>query len=301
MPRTVLITGATGTVSSALIDALSGGDARLRALVRDPSRAAELSSRGVDAVVGSLGDPDSLPVAFAGADDVWLLTANGPRAPEHSSNAVWAARQAGAERVVRLSAVGAAADAPTRSGRLHALADRELQESGLAWTILRPHFFMQNLLGSAPEIAGDGAFGLNMGGGRLGAVDARDVAGVAAAVLSQPPDRHHGRVYTPTGPRAISFAEMAATLGTVLGRPVDYRPVSDDEARAEMLGAGVPGWIAGMLVEYGRAYAAGRGDFTTNDVAEVAGRPPRDFAAFAREHAGAFRPAIPGISAADAS
>jgi uncharacterized protein YbjT (DUF2867 family) len=76
-------------------------------------------------------------------------------------------------------------------------------------------------------------------------------------VLSQPPDRHHGRVYTPTGPRAISFAEMAATLGTVLGRPVDYRPVSDDEARAEMLGAGVPGWIAGMLVEYGRAYAAG--------------------------------------------
>ncbi|MFC5819396.1 SDR family oxidoreductase [Nonomuraea harbinensis] len=291
MSRTVLITGATGTVSTALIDALEGADVRLRALVRDASRADGLRDRA-EVVVGDLGDPRSLAPAFEGVQDLWLLTPNSPRAPENSMNAVWAARQAGVERVVRLSVIGAAHDAPNRSGRLHALSDQELERSGLRWTILRPHWFMQNLLNETGDIAATGTFSLNVASSRVGMIDVRDIAECAARVLLDAPDRHHGRTYTLTGPRSLTFDEVAAELGRVLGRPVAYLPVSDEAKHKTLLGHGVPEWIADMLEEYARAYVSGWGDFTTDAVAGLLGRPPRDVADFARDHAARFAPAV---------
>lgn len=292
MPRTVLITGATGTVSTALMDALRGVDVRLRALVRGPSgrdRSADrLRGRDVEIVAGDLGDPRSLTPAFEGVQDVWLLVPNGPRAPEHGMNALWAARQAGAERVVRLSVVGAAHDAPNRSGRLHALSDGALEKCGLRWTILRPHWFMQNLLNEAADISATGTFSLNMAAARVGMIDVRDIAECAAQVLRDGPDRHHGQIYTLTGPRSLTFDEVAEQLSRVLDRPVGYLPVSDDAKRQALLGYGVPAWIADMLQEYAQAYASGWGDFTTETVADLLGRPARDIADFARDHAAAF-------------
>ncbi|MEO3891052.1 SDR family oxidoreductase [Nonomuraea sp. B5E05] len=288
MSRTVLITGATGSVSSGLLDALQGSALALRALVRDRSKAGALERRGVEVVVGDLGDPSTLPPAFKGVNDLWLLTAMDPRAPENSMNAVWAARQAGVERVVRLSAIGAAYDAPTRNGRLHALSDHELQASGLRWTILRPHAFMQNLLWQAGRIAHDATFSLNMAHGRLGMIDLRDVADVAAQILRAEPERHHGRIYTPSGPETLSYAEAAEQLGQVLGRTIHYVAAGAEDAHAGMVAGGIPHWLAGMLVEYGQALGSGFGDFTTTDVEEVVGRPPRRFADFARDHVAAF-------------
>ncbi|MET7331601.1 SDR family oxidoreductase [Nonomuraea sp. NPDC005650] len=290
MSRTVLITGATGTVSTALIDALNGAEVDLRALVRAGSGADGLVERGAEVFVGDLDDARSLPPAFEGVQDVWLLTPNGPRAPEHSMNAVWAARQAGVERVVRLSVVGAAHDAPNRSGRLHALSDRELERWGLRWTILRPHWFMQNLLNEAGDIAATGTFSLNLASARIGMIDVRDLAECAARVLLDDPERHHGRTYTLTGPRSLTFDEVADQLGLALGRPVAYLPVGDDAKRKTLLGYGVPDWIVDMLEEYAQAYASGWGDFTTDTVAGLLGRPPRGIADFARDHATAFAP-----------
>lgn len=290
MRRTILITAATGQVSSALIEALDGTEHRLRALVRDPSKARGLAARGVEVHAGDLGDPHSLVPAFDGVNELWLLTPNGPRAAEHSMNAAWAARRAGVERVVRLSAVGAAHDAPTRSSRLHALSDHELQQSGMGWTILRPHWYMQNLLGATDQVTSTGALHLNMGSGRLGMIDVRDIAALAAHVLTDHVDRHHGQIYTLTGPQTISFAEVADQLGQAIGKTITYLPVTDQTARTNLLKTGVPEWIVGMLLEYGQAYASGWGDFTTSDFYDVIGRPPRSFADFARDHAHAFTP-----------
>jgi len=290
VPRIVLITGATGTVSTALLDVLQGADVHLRALVRDASRAGGLRGRGVEVVTGDLDTPRTLPPAFEGVHDVWLLTPNGPRAPENNMNAMWAARRAGVERVVRLSVVGAAHHAPNRSGRLHALSDRETERCGMRWTILRPHWFMQNLLNEAADIRATGTFSLNMASARIGMIDARDIAECAARVLLDDPDRHHGRTYTLTGPRSRTFTEVADQLSRVLGRPVRYLPVSDDAKRKTLLGHGVPEWIADMLEEYAQAYASGWGDITTDTVADLLGRPPRDIADFIRDHADAFTP-----------
>ncbi|GAB3543376.1 uncharacterized protein YbjT (DUF2867 family) [Actinopolyspora lacussalsi] len=291
MSRTLLITGATGTVSSALLEALRHSELEPRALVRDEAKAEQFEARGIRAVVGDLDDARSLPAAFEGVQDLWLLTPNSPRAPENNMNAVWAARRAGVERVVRLSAIGAAHDAPTRSGRLHALSDRETERSGMYWTILQPHWFMQNLLNEAGDIAAEGAFSLNMGQERLGMIDVRDIAEFAARVLTTEPDRHHGKTYTPTGPRSLSFTEVAEQLGRTLGREIRYVPTADEIERKTLLDIGVPEWMTEMLIEYGQAYATGWGDFTTNDFQNVVGHQPRGFADFAHDHVDSFAPA----------
>ncbi len=285
MKRTILLTGATGTVSSSLLEALkaAGSPVHLRALARSEASATKLRTSGIDVVLGDLEEPESLPRAFEGADDLWLLHPPGPRAPENSMNAVWAARRSGVKRIVRMSAIGAAHDAPTRNGRLHALSDAELQASGLRWTILRPHFFMQNLLGLAPVVASQGVLPFPLGDGKLGLVDVRDIADVAAAVLLDETSRHDGKIYTPTGPESISMKAVAEALAGHLGRSVQYVPLSEEAAREGFLGAGFSPWLAGMTVEYGVAYASGWGDFTTTHVKDVAGHEARSFATFARE------------------
>ncbi|MFE3452813.1 NAD(P)H-binding protein [Nonomuraea sp. NPDC059194] len=265
---TILITGATGTVSTALLDSLTTKQ-DVRVLVRDQSKAPS----GVEVAVGDLDHPKTLVEAFRGVDTLWLLTAMGPQAPHASMNALWAAKEAGVSHVVRMSAIGAAHDAPTRNGRLHALSDNELKASGLDWTIIKPAFFMQNLFGS---VNGDTLY-FSLGEGKVGFIDARDIAAFGAAVLADP-KAHAGRTYTITGPESISLHTAAATLGA------SYQPVSEQAAYDAMIGVGMRVWDAEVSLEYGRAYSAGWGDYTTPDFAEVVGRPARSFAEFAKDH-----------------
>jgi uncharacterized protein YbjT (DUF2867 family) len=277
---TILITGATGTVSSAVLRSLEGTD-DVRVLVRDAAKAPS----GVEVAVGDLDDPATLDQAFKGVDTLWLLTAMGPQAPHASMNAVWAAKKAGVGHVVRMSAIGAAHDAPTRNGRLHALSDVELAASGLDWTVIRPAFFMQNLFGS---VNGDTLYGAT-GEGRIGLIDVRDIADFAAAVLRGPAP-HKGETYTLTGPASISLRDAAADLTRVYGRPIAYQPVTPDDAHRSMLAAGLPAWMAAVNKEYLTAYAQGWGDFTTSTFEDVIGRPGRSFAEFAEDHAALLRP-----------
>ncbi|WP_226899073.1 SDR family oxidoreductase [Nonomuraea phyllanthi] len=276
----ILITGANGTVSSSVIRSLSG-TAGVRVMVRDPAKAPS----DADVVVGDLDDPASLDRAFAGVETLWLLTAMGPQAPYASMNAVWAARKAGVRHVVRMSAIGAAHDAPTRNGRLHALSDVELAASGLDWTIIRPAFFMQNLLGS---VNGDTLYGAT-GEGRIGLIDVRDIGDFAATVLRAPAP-HKGRTYTLTGPASISLRDAAADLGQVYGTPIAYQPITPDDAHRSMLEAGLSPWMAAVNREYLIAYSGGWGDYTTPDFEKVMGRPARSFTDFARDHATQLRP-----------
>ncbi|MEV4417920.1 NAD(P)H-binding protein [Catellatospora sp. NPDC049609] len=272
---TILVTGANGNVSSALLATLAADPAhQVRALVRDPAKA----PAGVEVAVGDLAQPHTLTGAFAGVDTLWLLTAMGPDAPHASSNAVWAARQAGVRHIVRLSAIGAAHDAPTRNGRLHALSDTELQASGIGWTVIRPAFFLQNLLGSVQS----GVLHAATGDGRLSPIDVRDIADFGARVLAEP-SRHARRVYTITGPESLSMRAAADRIGA------SYQHVPAADVVAGMRVAGLSDWIADVTGEYLDAYAAGWGDLVTRDFAEVTGRPARDFVTFAREHGLATR------------
>ncbi|SDL82452.1 SDR family oxidoreductase [Nonomuraea jiangxiensis] len=272
---TILITGANGTVSREVLRSLEG-TADLRVLVRDRAKAPS----GVEVAVGDLHHPQTLDKAFEGVDTVWLLVAMGPDSTHASSNALWAAKKAGVRHVVRMSAIGAGHDAPTRNGRLHALSDIELAASGLGWTVIRPGNFMQNLLGS---VNGDTFYGAP-GEGRLGMIDVRDIADFAAVVLRDPAP-HQGETYTLTGPERIRLRDMADTLSEVYGRPIGYQPVSPDDAYPVLLKAGMKEWDAEVTKEYLVAYDAGWGDYTTPTYTAVTGRPGRTFAEFARDYA----------------
>ncbi|WP_061289460.1 SDR family oxidoreductase [Herbidospora cretacea] len=272
---TILITGANGTVSREVLNSLRGTE-DLRVLVRDRAKA----PAGVEVAVGDLHHPETLDQAFKGVDKVWLLTAMGPDATHASSNAVWAARQAGVRHVVRMSAIGAGHDAPTRNGRLHALSDLELAASGLGWTVVRPAYFMQNVLGS---VSGGTFYGAP-GEGRVGMIDVRDIADFAAAVLRDPAP-HHGQTYTITGPESVRLRDVTGTLSEVAGGRLAFQPVRPDDAYPVLLNAGMKEWDAAVTTEYLRAYDAGWGDYTTPTFTEVTGRPGRTFPEFARDHA----------------
>jgi uncharacterized protein YbjT (DUF2867 family) len=286
MVKTILITGATGTVSSNIIAKLKESGHRLRALVRNPEKAATLSQQGIEVHGGDLEKPWTLGPVFAGADTVWILTPPGPRAPEQSSNALYAAKKGGAQHVVRMSAIGAAHAAPTINSRLHALSDAELAASGLPFTIVKPHFFAQNLMMAAKSIAEQGILYFALADGKMGIIDARDISDFATHVLTTP--GHEGKTYTLTGPASLSMHDIAATIGAVVGKEVKYVAVPVDAAKRSMSQMGMDDWMVNALGDYLTAYSANWGDLVTDDFQRITGKPPRSFKQFAMDFAGVF-------------
>jgi uncharacterized protein YbjT (DUF2867 family) len=289
--KTIVITGANGNVSSGVIQALQGTKAKVRALVRSEDKGAKLKSMGVDVFVGDLEHLDTLNAPFDGADSVWILSPPGARAPLQSSCALFAARKHGLTHVVRMSAVGAAHDAPTLNSRMHALSDSEVMAGGIPWTIVKPHFFMQNLAMSAQGIAKDGVMHLGLGEGRMGMIDARDIGVFAGKVLTS--GGHAHKTYVPTGPASISMHDVAADLTKALGKTVKYQPVPVAAVVEQMKQWGLDHVNIQMLSDYFNAYSDNWGDFITHDFEDVTGSKPRSFADFAKDNAAIFSAASP--------
>jgi uncharacterized protein YbjT (DUF2867 family) len=146
---------------------------------------------------------------------------------------------------------------------------------------------MQNLLMAAPSIAKTSSFGSAAGGGRVGMIDARDVAAVAAEIAAAPAP-HAGKTYWPTGPQAISFADVAGVLSKVLGRPITFKPLTVEEQMRDMIDIGLPESLAAMNAQAVALFAEGEADYATDDVPSILGRPARSFEQFAADYAAAF-------------
>lgn len=277
----ILVTGGTGTVGSELVRLLVERGEAVRLLARDPDK---VEIDGVEACAGDLARPETLPSALAGVDHAFLLTPFVADQYTLQANLIEAAASAGGIHVVKMDAIGTAPDAPFSAGRQFARSDELVKASGLDWTILVPHAFMQNTLGSSATISGEGVLYGCSGDGRIGTVDTRDIAAVAAAVLAEP--GHAGQTYVLTGPESISYSDMAATLSSVLGREVGYVDVPLDAYRESLLGFGLPDELADDIVAlYGRFFRDGGGDLVTTAVEDVTGAPARNFETFARDHA----------------
>jgi uncharacterized protein YbjT (DUF2867 family) len=189
--------------------------------------------------------------------------------------------------VVRLSAIGAGYDAPTINGRMHGLSDAEIAGSGLDYTIVKPHFFTQNMLMTAGTAAKDGIIYMALGEGKVPMIDVRDIGEFFAKVLLA--DGHDNKTYTITGPAAITLHDFAAAAGSAIGKPVRYMAVPVEAAVAGMRGMGADDWMVAMMVDYFQAYAQSWAADVTGDFASVVERPARSVAEFARDFAGAFK------------
>ncbi|MBI5529722.1 MAG: SDR family oxidoreductase [Deltaproteobacteria bacterium] len=282
----ILVSGSTGKVGQHLVSALKAKGATFKALTRSEASLKALAAQGVEAVKGDLGDPVSLKAALQGVDKLFLLSAGSHFGPLELG-AIEAAKVAGVKNVVKLSANGASADSSNPLMRAHARAERALEASGLAFTILRPNSFMQNWVAffSLGITAGQPVY-VNAGEGRLAWIDARDIADVAATALTKP--GHEGFVYDLTGSEALNYGEVADRLGRLLGREVPYVPVPDAAAFEAMKGMGMDAWYAYGMVTLHQGVRRGLAEPTTGTIELVTGKAPRSIDAFLKENIGAF-------------
>jgi uncharacterized protein YbjT (DUF2867 family) len=277
----ILVTGAGGNVGRSLLDELVAARVPVRAAYRSTGKAAAASASGIDAVTLDYARPETLPSALDGVEAVFLLSAGVQGQVAGETNVVHAAKAAGVRRVVKLSVFGAAEE-EFGFARTHRPVEREIESSGLAWTFLRPASYMQNFTNfMAPGIRSEHAIYTTIPDAVFNHVDTRDVARVAATVLTR--DGHEGRAYTLTGPRSFSYRDAARTIGDVTGTPVQVVALTEDHIRAGMKAHGVPDVYADHLVDLDKWYASGKGDVVTSSVREVTGREPTSFENFVGE------------------
>lgn len=275
----ILVIGGRSKIGRALIDELVTRGETVRALMRS-SEAADFPD-GVTSVKGDLADLGSLVTAMSGVERVFLLC--GPTPDEYvlNRNAIDAADSAGVARLVRSSILGADPGSQATFVRDHGAADAYLRDSSLTFTIIRPNLFLQNVPeNTIPSIDGGGNFYVNAGEARISMTDTRDIAAVAAAVLTEA--GHEGQIYDVTGPEALSYGDVAGAISHAQGREVTYVDVPDDAVREALLGVGLNDWMAGALVDlyqdYKRSGTNGYAAQVTDTVTRLTGRPARSLA-----------------------
>ena len=281
----ILVTGATGKVGREVVRQLAAESVPVRAFVRDPARASNLRLPGVDVVVGDLARPDTLDRALSGVDRVFLASPADPEQVTLQGNAVQASKRAGVARVVKISVAGGP-EAATQIGRWHWTTEKQIEASGLGFTMLRPILYMQQTLTFAPSVATSGSFSAPMGTGEVAMVDTRDVAAVAVRALTE--DGHENKIYDLTGSEGLSFDAVADAISEAIGRKVSYVHVPPEYARKQMLGGGVPRWLVDDMLLLFASFRDGYGAAVSDAVKDVTGKKPRTFHQFARDHAHAF-------------
>jgi uncharacterized protein YbjT (DUF2867 family) len=284
----ILVTGATGTNGRELVRALHARGAQVRALTRDAKKAEPLKSLVAEIAVGDLAQPASIEKALAGCERLFVLSAVSQQIAEQEATLAQAAKRAGVRHVVKFSANGADPNSKQTFGRLHGEAEQAIAATGLPLTVLRPTFFQQNLLMGAGSIKREGTFRNNLGSAKAAHVDARDIAAVAAAALTEPIEKHAGKVYELRGPQALSFDEIAAIFTRVLGKPVKYVDLTDEQYEAAMLKGGLPPWLARAIVELAEVARSGSAGELNDIVARVGGKKPTTVEQFLIEHRAAF-------------
>jgi uncharacterized protein YbjT (DUF2867 family) len=268
----ILVTGANGNVGSKTVRQLAGAHHEVRALVRDPAKAADLAAIA-EVVTADLASPRTLTAAFAGIDRAFVISPLAPALETFEANAFRAAAEAGAKHIVKLSNFGAGAF-PAAPFRWHEASENALRGLGVPWTILRPVRFMTDMPFFWESITENGTIFESTGDSTITLIDPHDVAAVAATILTTP--GHEGKTYELTSAEALTGAQVAQKIATAIGRPVTFADPSPDAFRETMLAAGAPESIVDMIGQYMMFVRQGRMRVTTT-VADLLGRPPRSY------------------------
>jgi uncharacterized protein YbjT (DUF2867 family) len=280
----ILVTGATGTVGRALLDELATTGEPVRAMTRRPATADLPGS--VEVVGGDLDDPASLEDALRDVDRVFAVS-TGPAGPVQDRDLAVAAAKAGASRIVKLSTLSVDDDRiDDPITRWHRAGEDAVRDSGVAWTFLRPTGFMSNALHWAGTIASHDTVYHPYGDGRVALIDPRDIAAVAATVLTRP--GHDGRAYPLCGPEALGPADEVAILSEVLGRPLRYVEVSPEDAHRTMVERGMPPELADAVVAKAATTREPGVGIPDRELIPLLDTTPRTFRAWVRDHVAAF-------------
>lgn len=270
---TILVVGSSGTVGAELSRLLAEAG-------HDVRRATSREAREPGQVQLDLLSGRGIAQAFDGAHQAFLLAPPGHTNQDRLlAPLIEAARERGLQKVVLMSAMGANADddAPLRKAEL------QLERSGLPFNVIRPNWFMQNFntfwLGG---ILQHGKILLPLGQARGSFIDARDIAAVAAALLTR--DDLSNRDFDLTGSDVLDHDEVAALLSRETGKAITYQEIPPEALRAGLLQAGLPADYADFLLTILGYFKAGYAERSTDAVATITGRPPRRFEEYARDY-----------------
>ncbi|WAL68479.1 NAD(P)H-binding protein [Amycolatopsis cynarae] len=269
--NTILILGGTGKTGR-----------RIARRLADDGLPVRTASRNGGDIPFDLGAPATWAPALEGVTAAYVLEPNLLASSDDRVPAfVRRAAAAGVRRLVLLSAPRAGEEGHP----LHA-AEQAVRGSGMDWTILRPDWFAQNFT-EGPWRAGilGGTLALPTGDGRTPFIDAEDIAEVAASALTE--DRHRGRIYHLTGPRAISFGEAADLIAGATGRTVRYADTDPEVHVGRLVANGVPSVVARLLTGLLVDIREGRGTAPSGDVERALGRPARRLEDFVADAAAA--------------
>jgi uncharacterized protein YbjT (DUF2867 family) len=291
----ILVTGATGQHGRELLRLLSAKGIPSRALVRNPEKAAPIAALAhVEIAQGDMARPETLGAALRGVDRAILISSATPDMLEVQSNFIDAAQAAGVRHVVKLSGIAPALDSSFRFARMHGEIEKRLEASGMAFTHLRPGEFMTVYFRQVPAIVNKGAILLPMAEARIASIDVGDIAEIAAKVLTT--SGHEGKIYSLTGPEALTITEVAAKLSAATGRTSRYVNVAPEDARQAQLAAGMPAFLADALFELFAERRKGMEARVWPDTEALLGRRPTSFDDFARRNAAVFRGETPKVT-----
>jgi uncharacterized protein YbjT (DUF2867 family) len=282
----ILITGASGNAGGAVLrEVLKIGNA-VRAMVRSKEESAKVP-QGATAVIADFADKPSLHRALEGVDTVYLVCSPVRELVELESNMIDACREAGVKHVVLNSALGAG-DFAKSFPSWHRKVEDKLKGSGMAYTILRPNGFMQNLIAYfAPSIRAQGVFYQSTGDAKISHIDLRDIAAAAARILRSP-SQHAGKIYELNGPESLSYAEVAEKISTATGRKVRYVDIPPDSQRKALSDIGMPDFMITALLELQEYYASGKAGEVDGTLESLIHRAPTKVDDFLKESADHF-------------
>ncbi|UAB89822.1 NmrA family NAD(P)-binding protein [Ruegeria sp. SCSIO 43209] len=263
--QTILVLGATGKTGSRIVTRLE-----------DRGHAVRRGSRNSKTPF-DWEKPQTWPAILDGVSAAYISYFPDiafPGAVEQVAAFSALAREKGLQRLVLL----------TGRGEFHAeRAEWVVRNSGVPFTIVRAAWFAQNYSeGALLEPVMAGVLPMPAGDVREPIIDVDDIADVAVAALTE--EGHTGELYEVTGPRLMTFAEMAAELSRAMGRTVQYVPISFEDFHAEIINASGE-MIADVITDIARETLDGRNANTADGVQRALGRAPRDFSDFADEAA----------------
>ncbi len=282
----LLLTGATGKTGGATAQALLKQGVKFRAIVRNPEKAAALKAAGVELVTGDVTDKAVLEAAMKGVTKALMTMPNGEKQLDLEKQFVDVAKAAGVKHVVKMSSMEAMASAKAPIPKIHYASEQYLKQSGLAWTFIKPNFFMQNLLGSAGTIKEQGKFFLPLGTGRTVMIDTRDIGACVAVALTG--TGHEGQAYELTGPEELGFADAAERFTKVLGRKIEYVSVPMAAYRQTLARFLTSEWHLNAVCELFQEIADGQDLHVTGTVQKLTGRAPTSLEQFIRDHQAIF-------------
>jgi len=276
----ILVTGAAGKTGRAIIRTLVAQGAAVRALVRRPEQVRWLEELGVqEVVVADLRDRAAVDRAARGGRAIYHICPNMiPDEVTVGQNIIASGRAAGVAHFVYHSVLHPQVEAmPHHWQKMR--VEEHLFASGLAYTILQPSPYMQNVLAGWDQIAGQAAYPVPYSvDTRLGMVDLNDVAAAAAAVFTQP--GHSGAVYELAGPHTLTQTEVAAILSQHLGHTVRAVTVPLEQWRRNARAAGLGDYQIEALVKMFRYYDACGFWGNPKVLTWLLGRPPTAFSSF---------------------